>query len=202
MGLTNLEYKEAVNLERKVYEKFSPEEVRELSVLNLGAGTCGSFVSIHIRNIPFFELINVEIFEPYYQVLQQTHYQTRLIRNYNEDLTQHLGLYESNPARTVGVLRCYDIIFMIDVIEHLSRSTAHEFLERLALAQRETIKKKAGKFPRLLLFVPIGLCPQEAYDGNEYQRHLSTWELNDFKDYEVEYHPTLHGSFGAAWVWI
>lgn len=196
MGLTREQYLNAVDLKRKIGEKFSNEQIRELFVLNLGAGTSGSFVSKHIPEMQFKSLDNVEVFEPYFNVLQSMKFSSRAVFNTHEDIITHMSLNSPHVLDTMTTAASYHLILMIDVLEHLPRTTGEEFIKRLVYT-----KEKCGA-PRTLVFAPIGQCPQDAYDGNEYQRHLSTWELEDFKDFEVEYHPTLHGGYGAAWIWI
>lgn len=184
--MTNEEYTKAVDLKRVIASIGAETPIEQMTVLNLGAGTCGSFVSKHILELPFHFLANVEVFAPYYNVLEQLKFRSIVVMNYNETIQDHL-------LKLNYMNKYFDLILMIDVLEHMTKDDAYAVLD-------EVIKISE----HVILFVPVGLCPQEPYDGNIYQQHLSTWELDELEriGHSVEYHPTLHGSFGAAWVKI
>jgi hypothetical protein len=87
---------------------------------------------------------------------------------------------------------------MLDVLEHIKRPLALDVLEEC--------KRVATKL--ILLFLPCNECPQGDLDENPYQRHLSTWQVEDFTAYghKVEFFPEFHTHVkppaDAAWVWI
>lgn len=74
----------------------------------------------------------------------------------------------------------YDLVIMGDVIEHIEKQKAYELLNEL-FKHTENI----------LVSTPLGFMPQGAWAGNENERHLSGWELSDFKDYNVVEHRVL-----------
>jgi len=67
--------------------------------------------------------------------------------------------------------REFDVVVGLDVIEHFEKP------QGLALIQK--LEKLARK--RVVLFTPNGFVPQEPVDGNEYQRHLSGWTVEEMK---------------------
>jgi 2-polyprenyl-3-methyl-5-hydroxy-6-metoxy-1,4-benzoquinol methylase len=65
----------------------------------------------------------------------------------------------------------YDCVVALDVIEHFEKARGFEFLRVL-----ERLAKR-----RVIIFTPNGFLPQDAYDGNEFQRHLSGWWPTEFR---------------------
>lgn len=76
----------------------------------------------------------------------------------------------------------YEIILLIDVIEHLSKNKGFTLLEEI---KRITSQK-------IILLTPLWwsentdniVNPLSPYFGNENERHLSLWKKEDFKDWE------------------
>lgn len=156
--------------------------------LNLGAGYCGSPISRQIPELPFDNLDNVELFLPYFEALTRLSYKATLVSNWHDDVFQWL---EEHPALK------HDFVLLIDIVEHFT-----------ALRGIELIHKAIDKANKaVLLWVPIGYCPQEPYDNNPYQKHLSTWTkdmtilpfINDITA-EFFHYPKFHGHVDAAWV--
>jgi len=70
----------------------------------------------------------------------------------------------------------YDLILMIDVIEHLDKEQAIELLKKFLL-------KKAT----ILIATPLQFFQQDLYES-EFEHHISHWKLDDFKKLgNVEY---------------
>ncbi len=63
----------------------------------------------------------------------------------------------------------YDLILMIDVIEHLDKQKAIELLKNFLL-----------KNSTVLIATPIHFFQQELY-GSDFEHHISHWKLSDFK---------------------
>lgn len=64
-----------------------------------------------------------------------------------------------------------DTIIMMDVLEHLEKDKAKKLLY--------TIEKIARK--KIIIQTPNWFLKQDPYDWNEYQRHLSGWDVDFFK---------------------
>lgn len=66
-----------------------------------------------------------------------------------------------------------DCIIFGDILEHLGKGDALVVLER---AER--------KYPHVVVSIPLGKYPSEEHYGNEFEKHLSTWEFDELcKDY-------------------
>lgn len=90
-----------------------------------------------------------------------------------------------------------ELVQLIDVIEHFERADA----ERV-LAQARSVAAR-----RVVIFTPRGRFPQEGVDhfglgGEEYQRHRSAWEPDDFTahGFDVVVLEDFHGPANAAFV--
>ena len=55
------------------------------------------------------------------------------------------------------------------------RDTVENYVKRLT--NLENIAKR-----RIIFIIPVGGLPQDPYDGNPYQKHLSAWYPRDFKE--------------------
>lgn len=156
-------------------------DVTNMVVANLGAGHCASPISRQILDLKCASLTNVEIFEPYYKELIGFKYAAANVTTHNVDiLAWLLGCQD----------KCVDVVLMIDVLEHFDRAQAAKILHHVQRIARGC----------MWLWIPIGNCPQDAYDGNSYQRHFSTWYQADFKGRHFEYFHMIHGHSSAAWV--
>ncbi len=159
------------------------------TVLNLGAGICGSPISEQLHFLPCQRLINVEKFEPYMAKLRKMSFAAKQVDFFEMDIMDYL---QSDEFPTV------DISLMIDVLEHLPRNDAERALELLMQKTRR----------RILIWVPLGECPIEPFHDNPYQVHLSTWHHDDpwFINHKVErferYHLHLDPPADAGWVMI
>ena len=64
----------------------------------------------------------------------------------------------------------FDGVILLDVIEHLKKKDGFEMLKKM-----ESIAKK-----KVIVVTPSGFLPQEAFDNNPYQKHISGWTVSDF----------------------
>ena len=64
----------------------------------------------------------------------------------------------------------FDMILMTDVIEHFDKDKGIEVLEMC-----KVICNKA-----VMISTPAVFFEQGAYAGNEHEKHLSAWTINDF----------------------
>ena len=65
----------------------------------------------------------------------------------------------------------FDCVLANDVIEHLEKEDGIKFIETL-----EKIAKK-----RVIIFTPNGFVPQQPFEGNPWQRHLSGWSVEEMR---------------------
>ena len=65
----------------------------------------------------------------------------------------------------------FDIVILIDVIEHLPKEIGIKLIENA--------KNWASR--RVYISTPNGFLKQDPYDSNSFQEHLSGWTVNEFK---------------------
>ena len=90
------------------------------------------------------------------------------------------SIYIDNIVFFVDKMENYDLIFMGDVLEHISKGAATAVLDKLF-----------NKCKYLLLNIPIGKAwlKQGALFGNPYETHVSAWEPQDFVKYSMQCPP-------------
>jgi hypothetical protein len=66
----------------------------------------------------------------------------------------------------------FDCAVALDVVEHLSKDAG-----RKLLADLERVARR-----RVVIFTPNGFLPQEPYDDNPHQAHLSGWTVDEMRD--------------------
>lgn len=123
------------------------------SVLDLG---CGPFSPLqYCRNIKYS--VGVEAFKPY------------LIQSQGKKIHSK---YELKKIEEVSFPdKSFDAVIMIEVLEHLSPKTG------------KAILKKAEKWAKkkIIISTPNGYFPMANVDNNSWQKHLSGWNMSDFK---------------------
>ena len=65
----------------------------------------------------------------------------------------------------------YDCVLANDVLEHLEKKEGKKFIKTL-----EKIAKK-----KVIIFTPNGFVPQEPFENNPWQRHLSGWSVEEMR---------------------
>lgn len=73
-------------------------------------------------------------------------------------------VWEENFTRYTDSYRDYDLVMMIDSLEHVEKAEAMTMLYSLASNNKHVI-----------VSVPLGVCPQGTCFGNELETHRSTW---------------------------
>ncbi len=82
-------------------------------------------------------------------------------------------LYVGEAQRIIPSLKeTYDLVLLIDVLEHLSKEEGERLL-RLLTEKHKTI----------LVSVPRDIGDQKDSFGNPYETHRSSWRLSEFKHY-------------------
>lgn len=114
---------------------------------------CG--VGTYAKLFPNLEWTGVEIWEPY-------------IEKY--DLKSLYPTLHNVDAREWTPTQKYDVAFLGDVLEHMKVTDARYVLER-ARECAETV----------IVSIPIGYYPQDAYEGNPYEEHIThNWTVSLF----------------------
>ena len=127
------------------------------TVLDVGAGQ-GTYFDYLAHNMPGYSWIALEAFEPYVETY---------------------GLREKYDDVIVGDFREFsfidtdevDIVFLGDVLEHMSKEDA-----------LECVNKAKHRSTLTVISIPIGDWPQEAVNDNPFEEHRSTWSVRDAMD--------------------
>lgn len=126
------------------------------TVLELGCGK-GDFADLVNKNNRF-DITGVDIFEPYLKICKIKSKYKKLIK---KDLSKKLLFKDKS----------FDAVVCLQTIEHLDKQTGIRLL-----AQIERIAKKM-----IIITTPVGECLQDSYDNNIHQRHLSSWDPEEFQ---------------------
>lgn len=158
-------------------EREQPQSILDVGV---GFGKYG-FLMREILEIPFeryhkqqwkIRIDGVEAFETYMTPVHDYVYDR---------------IYYGNVVELVDHLPSYDVVLLIDVLEHFSKDEGlyviHKLLERTNKA--------------LIVSTPIYPDLQEEYLGNSFKEHKSRWSLIDFVDFDFTYHELPIGDNGA-----
>lgn len=101
------------------------------------------------------------------------------ITEYFKNLPYHKAIYNNHYhqnalALTIEFLKKYDLIFLIDVLEHWDKKDALNFIEKVELA----------KHPKLLISTPKHVTfYQEHYYGDDCPKHATQFDYKDFEKY-------------------
>ena len=136
-------------------------DIPSLSILNLGAGRGEGILSGHIQELPVKHITNVELFDDALWMLSHCEHVAKSVDFIHEDMLEFCRTQRDQS---------YDVAFVFDALEHLTRDEGFELLDHL----KRIVRK------RTLIWVPFGETPQDGYDGNPWQEHRSTWTPYDF----------------------
>lgn len=78
-------------------------------------------------------------------------------------------VYMQDIHQNMNFQRRYDLVLMVDVIEHLKKEEAITFL-----------KKCLAEGSALIVATPVDFFEQDLYES-EYEHHVSHWKLGDFQ---------------------
>lgn len=127
----------------------------KLKVLDLGCGTGVAGEILNHKKI--CEFMGIDIYEPYLKICRKKGYYKKLVK---ADITK-IDISEKS----------FDVILLLQVIEHLHKKQVMSLLEKCFKAAKRAV----------IISVPNGLCLQEQYDDNRYHRHRSTWSVREIK---------------------
>ncbi len=128
------------------------------SVLDLG---CGKDSIIKYCNIK--DSLGVDAFEPY--ILE-----SRENKIHNKYILKNINDVEFNP-------NSFDAVIALEVLEHLPKGEGMNLLKKM----ERWAKKK------VIISCPNGFVSQDGYDNNSFQKHLSSWTPEEFREkgYEI-----------------
>ncbi|MDI6777749.1 MAG: methyltransferase domain-containing protein [Patescibacteria group bacterium] len=123
------------------------------SVLDLGCGPSSPLQ--YCENVSYS--VGVETFKPYLDESKKRKIHTEYIEKRVEEV--------AFPQKR------FDAVIMIEVLEHLPEKNGYAMLEKA----EKWAKKK------VIVSTPNGFLPQNSYDGNPFQKHLSGWSIETMK---------------------
>jgi 2-polyprenyl-3-methyl-5-hydroxy-6-metoxy-1,4-benzoquinol methylase len=145
-------YKENIPQILDIIEELKPKTILDVG---FGRGKYGFLVREYFHDI---EIDGIEIFEPYVTPAHRQTYRDIKISN----------ALESWPIS-------YDLILLIDVIEHWPKDKAKRWLSNVV-----------DLGAKVLVSTPCHDIPQGAVNGNEWEAHVSHWNINDFSTFEYK----------------
>lgn len=176
-----------VDLRQHLY----PFVTKNLNVLDLGCGNYTSNISVQTPLIQFKSLTGVEIWKKDLDETRSKDFLTKKLDWYEEEILLYL---EKNKDKK------FDVIMLFDVLEHFKKEDGLRVLRFI----------EGMVDGRILIFMPLGEHTLEANDGrveaegNNWQKHLSQWEVQEWKDlgYDVGFLKGFHhsGKLDAAWI--
>jgi len=161
----------------------------DLSCLDLGCGKNESPISATVLQIPWRVLTSVEVWPVNVQLLRLKHLGGEIAAKAWNVFMEPM---ENLLPRMVGE---FDVILILDSLEHLTKGEALRFLRTV----------EGQKYRRLLIWLPLGPCPQGPREDNPHEVHLSTWSAEELDQlgYDVQVFPRLHRHItpwvDAAW---
>jgi len=140
-------------LTKPVYELIPEGKFTVLDVA-CGFGDWGYFIKT--RKKGNYILTGIEVWKPYLERLSR-------VNIYDELIEVDLRYY--------GLKKRYDLILACEILEHLRKDEGYELLDKL----------ESACDVRIIVTTPYGYTHQDALDGNDFQRHLSSWGPKDLK---------------------
>lgn len=145
---------------RKIYRKIFLNRVEILktnlkgcnTVLDLG---CGDRSPISCCKIKYST--GVDIFPEYIDI-------SRRKKIHDEYILMNLSEASFN-------LKSFDAVIALEVLEHMSKEEGVRFLNKI----------EGWAENKVIISCPNGFVPQGEYEGNPYQKHLSSWTPDEFK---------------------
>jgi cyclopropane fatty-acyl-phospholipid synthase-like methyltransferase len=137
----------------KICSEFEYGNYTKVLDIGLGSGKYGLLCREYSKNLE--QLDGVEVHKPYITDVQKAIYDTI----YYMDVTKD---YTKLPTD-------YDLVLMIDVIEHMSYEKGHEIL-------------KYFKGSSILVSTPISFAT-EPHPENPFQEHITHWTHDNFSRY-------------------
>lgn len=101
-------------------------------------------------------------------------------------------VYYGDVLSLAAELPSYDVILLIDVLEHFDKETGKSLLQQLVSHINQC----------LLVSTPLYPDPQGAFLGNANEAHQSRWVLTDFLDFDFSYQLIPIGDNGAQLIAI
>lgn len=123
------------------------------SLLDIGCGYNSIVSQLNIK-----ETVGVDNFEPYLEESRKKAIHTKYIQN---DIRKI-----EFPSKS------FDVVLCSEVIEHLDKNDGIQLIKNMELWARK----------KVIITTPNGFLPQDIYDENKGQTHLSGWTVGELKN--------------------
>lgn len=137
------------------------EEVKPKTILDVGVGR-GKYGHLVREYFPSIQIDGMEVFEEYITAAHRQHYRNIHIGDAVG------GVWKKNIFK-------YDLILLIDVIEHWPKPEAKCWIEYVV-----------SLGAKVLISTPHTDIPQGAVNGNEWEAHVSHWNIRDFTSFNYK----------------
>jgi 2-polyprenyl-3-methyl-5-hydroxy-6-metoxy-1,4-benzoquinol methylase len=153
-------------------------EINPHSILDIGCGfgkygvLCREYLEFWGTGRPHNKIVDYTEFKRRIDCIDAfPHYITSLHKFiydniYIEDITRSIATIFTTPGRAFH----YDLVLMIDVIEHMEKLDAKNVIG--------TIFKNSST-TKIIISTPKGNLPQGAVFSNPYEQHRSSWTVQD-----------------------
>ncbi len=139
-----------------------PLDTRTLIDVGCGRGIIGALMRIYREPK---RLVGVDIFQPYLDFCKKFNLYDEV---YCLDLTKLPRSFRSKE---------FDVVTCIEVLEHLAKKDGEKLLDEM---------ERLAKL--VIVTTPTTFFPQQDFDHNPFQKHVSFWTLADFRkrNYDVK----------------
>ena len=136
--------------------KILPENLDNLKILDVGCGdgSWGYFIRLNKNGCPI--ITGIDVWKPYLNRVRKTRIYDDLIHT---NATQKLPFQDKH----------FDYAICISVLPHMNKQDALNVIDEIERVSKQTI-----------LSTHLGFSSQGEIDDNPFQKHLSSWQLQDF----------------------
>jgi len=143
----------------------------------------GSILDIGVGFGKYGVLLRETLDIPYYRYAKES-WQARIdgveaFEYYKNPIHEYIydQIYYQPIEECIDSLGKYDVILMIDILEHFEKETGKELLQKIVSHANKAV----------IISTPIKPAKQDEYLGNTYEAHKSKWQVKDFQNFDLQY---------------
>lgn len=144
-----------------------------------------SIISVFLEELPKIEfktILDIGIGYGLYGALIRNYYETKIIEGVEKEKRYDNALWGVYDKIYIGdirnfTLKKYDLILLIDVIEHLTKKDGKALLARM-----EKLSKN------IFISTPLEFSQNTGWEDFPSEKHKSLWTMDDFKGYKKMKH--------------
>ena len=167
-------YPREIDLELRIRDLDWNVNLEDLKVLNVGMGNGNGGLAKQLPNIEFGQLDHLDIEPAYFEKAKLLDWKTKNVN------------YILGDIRDCINFDYYDIILLLDIVEHLPKEDGIKLVESVKNA---------------IIFIPLEKEFRPNASEFKSEDHLALWTEDDLKSrgYKTEILPNFHGDFSAMW---